>query len=49
MKYLEREGYPVIVVNPLQAKKFRNKHLRKVKMLTTPGTWLNCITVKNGI
>ena len=29
--YLEREGYPVIVVNPLQAQKFRNTQLRKVK------------------
>lgn len=29
--YLEREGYPVIQVNPLQAHKFRNTPLRKVK------------------
>jgi len=29
--YLEREDYPVIQVNPLQAHKFRNTQLRKVK------------------
>nr|WP_241752052.1 IS110 family transposase [Paenibacillus alvei] len=48
--YLEREGYPVIVVNPLQAQKFRNTQLRRLKQMPAmPGIWLKCITEKNGV
>lgn len=31
LSYLEREGYPVIVVNPLQSKRAKGTQLRKVK------------------